>query len=178
MLLPCQGLVRMLLPFQRFVRTLPPLQGFGRKLSLFHGLAMTLLSFQGFVKKLLPCQGFVRLPPPFHRLTTMLPPIQELVKRLLLCQGLTRLPLFCTRARKANATIPRPCEGATAPISPACEAAVANPVVCEDAAIHCGRYSKNPKGTIPPKPHTVGFYPRLWTELLETAKAKSISLSF
>ncbi|KAH0831087.1 hypothetical protein J3R83DRAFT_13648 [Lanmaoa asiatica] len=35
-----------------------------------------------------------------------------------------------------------------------------------------GRYSKNPKGTIQAKAWYIGFYPPLWTQLLETAKAE------
>ena len=36
----------------------------------------------------------------------------------------------------------------------------------------CGRYSKNTKGTIQAKAWHIGFYPSLWTCLLETAKAE------
>ncbi|KAF8138106.1 hypothetical protein EV363DRAFT_1154943, partial [Boletus edulis] len=35
-----------------------------------------------------------------------------------------------------------------------------------------GRYSKNPKGTVETKPWHMGFYPPLWTQLLETAKGE------
>ena len=35
-----------------------------------------------------------------------------------------------------------------------------------------GRYSKNAKGTIQAKVWHIGFYPPLWTHLLETAKAE------
>ena len=35
-----------------------------------------------------------------------------------------------------------------------------------------GKFSRNPKGSIPPKPCTICFYPPLWVDLLETAKAQ------
>ncbi|KAF8123045.1 hypothetical protein EV363DRAFT_1181132 [Boletus edulis] len=35
-----------------------------------------------------------------------------------------------------------------------------------------GRYSKNQKDTIQPKPSHIGFYPKLWQQLLEIAKAE------
>lgn len=35
-----------------------------------------------------------------------------------------------------------------------------------------GRYSKNPKGTVEAKAWQIGYYPPLWTKLLETAKAE------
>lgn len=35
-----------------------------------------------------------------------------------------------------------------------------------------GRFSKNRKATIKPKPWHIGFYPKHWQQLLETAKAE------
>ncbi|KAI6163469.1 hypothetical protein EDD17DRAFT_1756052 [Pisolithus thermaeus] len=37
--------------------------------------------------------------------------------------------------------------------------------------VHCGRYSRNAKGTIPIKPTLIAFYPPLWMKLLNLAKA-------
>lgn len=42
----------------------------------------------------------------------------------------------------------------------------------EDLNGRRGRYSKNRKDTILPKPWHIGFYPRLWQQLLEIAKAE------
>jgi hypothetical protein len=44
--------------------------------------------------------------------------------------------------------------------------------VPEQAQGRHGRYSKNPKGTIQAKACHISFYPPLWTQLLETAKAE------
>ena len=71
-----------------------------------------------------------------------------------------------TRGNRATAAI----EGGEVP------AAVArNPQpsgVPEQAQGHCGQYSKNPKSTIQAKVWHISFYPLLWTQLLETAKAE------
>ena len=74
-----------------------------------------------------------------------------------------------------DAAVPRVHKATTA-APQACEVAAAIPfahsAACEDVPAHCGRYSKNPKGTIEPKLSQIGFYPLLWTQLLETAKAQ------
>ena len=44
--------------------------------------------------------------------------------------------------------------------------------VPEQVQGRCGRYSKNMKGTIQAKAWHISFYPSLWTQLLETAKAE------
>jgi hypothetical protein len=44
--------------------------------------------------------------------------------------------------------------------------------VPEEAQGRRGRYSKNLKGTIQAKACHISFYPPLWTQLLETAKAE------
>lgn len=36
----------------------------------------------------------------------------------------------------------------------------------------CGKFSRNPKGSVLPKPCTIRFYPPHWVDLLETAKAQ------
>ncbi|KAF8434884.1 hypothetical protein L210DRAFT_3506551 [Boletus edulis BED1] len=41
-----------------------------------------------------------------------------------------------------------------------------------DQPRHRGRYSKNQKDAIQPKPSHIGFYPKLWQQLLEIAKAE------
>ena len=75
------------------------------------------------------------------------------------------------RVHKATTAAPRAHEVAAA-IPFACSA------TCEDVPAHRGRYSKNPKRTIEPKLSQIGFYPPLWTQLLETAKAQVCRMLF
>ncbi|KAF8546320.1 hypothetical protein OG21DRAFT_1491339 [Imleria badia] len=78
-----------------------------------------------------------------------------------------------SRAHEAASAAPRAHEAAAANLQ-------TGEVACEDVPTHCGRsrYSKNPKGTITAKPCQIGFYPALWTQLLESAKAEVHLLLF